>query len=85
MFLNIDNNPSERALRDLVVGRKNWMFAGSDKGGATAAVMCTFVSTCKRHSVDPAKYFLDVFTRLPATPHTKIEDFLPDRWNHAKK
>ncbi len=78
--LNIDNNASERALRDVVVGRRNWLFAGSDQGGCTAAILISLIASCKRHAVDPFAYFRDVFKRLPATPHTQIDQFLPDRW-----
>jgi len=46
-FLNIDNNAAERALRPAAVGRKNWLFAGSDKGGRTAAVLYSFTQTCR--------------------------------------
>lgn len=78
--LNIDNNASERALRDVVVGRRNWLFAGSDQGGRTAALLISAIASCKRHAVDPFEYLCDVFTRLPGTPLSQIEQFLPDRW-----
>ena len=51
--LNIDNNPAENALRGVAIGRKNWLFVGSDKGGTTAAVLYSILQTCKRHSVEP--------------------------------
>lgn len=78
--LNIDNNPSENALRRVAIGRKNWLFAGSDKGGRTAATLFSLIATCQRHKVEPMAYLRDVLTRLPATPINDIEQFLPDRW-----
>lgn len=78
--LNIDNNPSENALRRVAIGRKNWLFAGSDKGGRTAATLFTLIATCQRHKVEPMAYLRDVLTRIPATPMSEIDQFLPDRW-----
>jgi transposase len=82
--LKIDNNASERALRQVVVGRKNWMFAGSEKGGHTAAVLYSIVMTCKRHGVDPFEYLRDILTRLPDHLITRLDELLPDRWKAAK-
>ena len=79
-FLNIDNNASERALRAVAVGRKNWLFAGSDAGGRTAAVLYTITQTCKRHSHDPFVYLRDVLARLPNVTSDDLSPFLPHRW-----
>jgi transposase len=79
-FLNIDNNASERALRAVAVGRKNWLFAGSDAGGRTAAVLYTVTQTCKRHGIDPFAYLRDVLTRLPGLPADRLPDLVPHRW-----
>jgi transposase len=78
--LDIDNNKSERALRRVAVGRKNWLFCGSDRGGATAAILFSLISTCQRHRVDPLAYLRDVLTRIAAHPMSRLPDFLPDRW-----
>ncbi len=51
--LTIDNNRSERAIRAIAIGRKNWLFAGSRDGGRNAAVISSFIATCKQHAVDP--------------------------------
>jgi transposase len=83
-FLNIDNNASERALRAVAVGRRNWLFAGSDAGGHTAAVLYTITQTCRRHSIDPFVYLQDVLTRLPNAPLDDLPRFLPDRWATAQ-
>jgi transposase len=78
--LSIDNNAAERALRKIAVGRKNWLFFGSDGGGATAAVLASFTETCQRHAINPWTYLADVLTRLPSYPVEQLADFLPDRW-----
>jgi transposase len=79
--LAIDNNVSENALRRVAIGRKNWIFCGSDNGGNTAAVLFTLMATCQRHRVDPFAYLRDVLTRLPATPINELDRFLPGRWS----
>ena len=78
--LEIDNNGAERSLRGIAVGRKNWMFYGSDQGGQTAAILTSFVSTCKRHRIDPYAYLRDIFERISAHPMKHLEELLPDRW-----
>lgn len=78
--LNIDNNPSENALRRVAVGRKNWLFAGSDNGGRTAATLFSVIATCERHRVEPMTYLRDVLTRIAATPINELPGLLPDRW-----
>ena len=82
--LSIDNNLSERTLRCVAVGRKNWLFAGNDRGGKTAAVLLSLIATCKLLSVDPYQYLRDVLTRLPQAGPEPDEAFvrslLPDAW-----
>lgn len=81
--LNIDNNLAERTLRLVAVGRKNWMFAGSDQGAKTAAVLFSFTASCKHLEIDPFAYLRDLFTELPALVNPTAEqlDFwLPDAW-----
>jgi transposase len=78
--LEIDNNGAERSLRPIAVGRKNWMFYGSDNGGRTAAVLSTLIATCKRLSIDPFAYLRDIFERIGAHPTTRLNQLLPDQW-----
>ena len=78
--LDIDNNAAENALRRVALGRKNWLFAGSDNGGRTAAVLFSLIATCQRHRVEPLAYLRDVLTRIAATPISQVADLLPDRW-----
>jgi transposase len=81
--LAIDNNASENALRRVAVGRKNWLFCGSDNGGKTAAVLFSLIATCQRHKVEPLAYLRDVLSRLAATPVSQLDDLLPGRWKPA--
>ncbi len=80
----IDNNRTERTLRDQAVGRKNWLFLGSDNGGRTAAVLYSLVASAKRHHLDPEAYLADVLRRLPAiTNPLALRGLLPDLWAKA--
>jgi hypothetical protein len=79
-FLAIDNNAAERALRAVTLGRKNWLFAGSDAGGRTAAVLYTLTQTCKRHQIDPFAYLRDVLARLPGLPPERLPELAPPVW-----
>ena len=75
--LNIDNNRSQSALRRIAIGRKNWLFAGSDNGGRTAAILFSLIATCQRHDVEPFAYLRDVLTRIAAHPHHRLRELLP--------
>src|SRR5262245_13143160 len=79
-FLQIDNNASERALRAVAVGRKNYLFAGSDAGGRSAAVLYSVVGTCRRLGLDPFAYLRDALAGLPSLPTGRLDVLLPDRW-----
>jgi transposase len=82
-LLDIDNNVAELALRHIAIGRKNWLFAGSEKGAETAAVLFTVTSSCHRHQVDAFAYLRDVLQRLAHDPQPATEvlrAWLPDRW-----
>ncbi len=82
--LAIDNNGAERSLRSVAVGRKNWMFYGSDNGGRTAAVLSSFIATCKRLGINPFAYLRDVFARISAHPKQRLAELLPDHWAAAR-
>jgi transposase len=82
--LSIDNNAAERMLRPVAVGRKNYLFFGSDKGGATAAILYGAIASAKRHGLDPWRYLRDLFTRLPAMTVSGLRQLLPDRWKTAQ-
>ena len=81
--LSIDNNAAERKLRPVAVGRKNYLFFGSDNGGRTAAVMYSVISSAKRHGIDPWRYLRDVFSRLPDMTVSQLPELLPDCWQDS--
>jgi transposase len=78
--LSIDNNLAERLLRAQAIGRRNWTFLGSDRGGRTASVLYSFTGTCKHHDIDPFAYLRDVLRRLPTHPTVQLDELLPDVW-----
>jgi transposase len=84
-FLTIDNNVSEREMKRIAIGRKNWLTVGSPGGGQTAAVLFSFTSTCQRLGVEPWSYLQGVLTHLPATPAGQVGDLLPDHWSGARR
>src|SRR6266851_2036116 len=78
--LEIDNNGAERSLRPIVVGRNNWLFYGSNKGGRTGAVLSSLIASCKRLHIEPFAYLRDLFMRISTHPHHRLDELLPDRW-----
>jgi transposase len=81
--LSIDNNAVEREMRSVAIGRKNWLFCGSDRGGHAAAVHFSLIASCHRNSVDPFVYLRDILTRLPTmgadATADQLRPLLPDR------
>jgi len=78
--LEIDNSATERANRDIAIGRGNWTFFGSDAGGETAAILMSFIAMCKRNSVEPFAWFRDVLSRIAMHPISRIDELLPHNW-----
>ena len=78
--LPIDNNPVERSIRPVAVGRKNWLFAGSKAAGERAAAIMSLIATARQNGHEPYAYLKDVLTRLPTHPDRHIADLLPHRW-----
>jgi transposase len=76
----IDNNAVERAIRPVAIGRKNWLFAGSMRGGRAAATIYTLVESCKRADVDVLAYLADVLVRIATHPASRIDELLPMNW-----
>jgi len=79
--LPIDNNPAEQMIRPIAVGRNNWLFFGSERGGQAAANWMSVIATCKRAGVEPFAYLSDVLRRLPsAKTGSGVRELLPDVW-----
>ncbi|WCR55960.1 MAG: IS66 family transposase ISCARN48 (plasmid) [Rickettsia asembonensis] len=77
--IEIDNNAAERAMRSIAIGRKNWLFAGSDNGGHTAAIIYSIIETAKLNNINPWKYLQKVLEIIQDYNSKKIVDLLP--WN----
>lgn len=77
----VDNNAAERSIRGIALGRKNWLFAGSDTGGERAAAIYSLIETCKLNGIDPEAYLRAVLTRIADHPINRIADLLP--WTFA--
>jgi transposase len=78
--LAIDNNVSEREMKYVAMGRRAWLFFGSDKGGKDHAIVLSVISTCRRHGIEPWSYLTDVIQRLTENPNENLEDLLPYNW-----
>ena len=76
----LTNNAAERALRGICLGRKSWLFAGSDRGAVRAAVMYTLIGTAKLNDVDPQAWLADVLDRIADLPQTRLQELLPWSW-----
>lgn len=79
----LTNNAAERALRGVALGRKSWLFVGSDRGGLRAASMYTLIGTAKLNDIDPQAWLADVLSRIAGTPASRIDDLLPWNWRPA--
>ncbi len=76
----ITNNAAERALRGIALGRKSWLFAGSDRGGQRAAAMYSLIVTCKLNGIDPQAWLADVLARIAEHPVQRLDELLPWNW-----
>lgn len=76
----LTNNAAERALRGFALGRKAWLFAGSERGAARAAAMTILIATAKLNDVDPLAWLADVLARIAGTPQSRLPDLLPWNW-----
>jgi len=79
----LSNNAAERGLRGIALGRKSWLFAGSDRGGIRAAAMYSLIVTAKMNEVDPQAWLADVLARIAAHPANRLDELLPWNWRTA--
>lgn len=82
-FLHIDNNASERALKRVAIGRKNWLFAGHDAAAANHARLWSLIASAERHGLDPQRYLTCILAKIGQTPAAELAQFLPDTWKAA--
>ena len=83
--LEIDNNPVENAIRPTAIGKKNWLFMGSETSGETSAILYTLIESTRRRGIDPFAYLRDALTRLPRMTTSQISELLPATWAAAQK
>ena len=81
----LTNNAAERALRGIALGRKSWLFAGSDRGGERAAAMYSLIITAKLNGVDPRAWLADVLARIADHPASRLHELLPWNWHKAQE
>jgi transposase len=80
----LTNNAAERALRGFALGRKSWLFAGSDRGADRAAAITTLITTAKLNDVDPLAWLADVLARIADIPQSRLSDLLPWNWKQSQ-
>jgi hypothetical protein len=78
--LEFDNNAAERSIRGIALGRKNWLFAGSDAGGERAAAFYSLIETCKLNGIDPEAYLRSILSSIADHPINRIAELLPWNW-----
>jgi hypothetical protein len=83
--LKADNNTAENAIRPLALGRKNWLFAGSERGARVTALFLGLIQSCKACEVNPWQYLNDMLRRIMSHPVNRLRDLLPDQWQPASK
>ena len=77
----LSNNAAERVLRGIALGRRPWLFAGSDRGGERAAAMYTLIVTAKMNDINPQAWLADVLARIADHPASRLHELLPWHWN----
>ena len=81
----VSNNAAERGLRGIALGRKSWLFAGSDRGGQRAAMMYSLIVTAKMNDVDPQVWLADVLARIAEHPASRLDELLPWQWAQSSR
>jgi hypothetical protein len=76
-LLPTDNNPVENAIRPIAIGKKNWLFAGSERAGKRASAIQSLLITAKLNGLDPSAWLKDKLDKLPTWPHSRIDELLP--------
>lgn len=84
-WLRPDNNIAENAMRPVALGRKNWLFVGSERGGRAAALFMGLIKSCKDNEINPWGYFDDMLRRIMSHPISRLRELLPDQWKPLPK
>jgi len=83
--VEIDNNLVENAIRPTALGKKNWLFFGSEEAGQRSAVIYTLIQNCRLHGIEPYTYLKDVLERLPHTTNRQVDQLTPLKWKQARQ
>ncbi len=83
--VELDNNLVENAIRPTAIGKKNWLFFGSEEAGERSAVIYTLVANCRMHGVEPCTYLKDVLERLPTATNQTVAQLTPLAWKKARQ
>lgn len=83
--VEIDNNLVENAVRPTAIGRKNWLFIGSEEAGWRTAVIYTIIESCRNHGIEPLEYLKEVLTRLPSMTNWQVKELTPAAWSKRMK
>ena len=80
----LSNNSAERSLRGVALGRKSWLFAGSERGGQRAAFMYSLIGTAKLNGIDPQAWLADIIARISDLPVSRLPELLPWKWKQPE-
>ena len=81
----IDDNLVENAIRPVCVGRRNWLFFGSEEAGTRNAAVFTLIQNCRMHGIDPNAYLKDVLEKLPTTTNQQVAELTPLKWKESRE
>ena len=82
--VRMDNNLAEQGMKRIALGRKNFLFVGSVRGGQPTAILASMTSTCRRHEINVELYRTQLLANLPSTPITQVRQWLPDVWKQRQ-
>ncbi len=82
---HIDNNAAENSIRPVCVGKRNWLFFGSEEAGTRNAAVFTLIQNCRMHGIDPYSYLKDALEKLPATTNQQVAQLTPLKWKKARQ
>jgi transposase len=83
--VQVTNNAAERAMRGIAIGRKAWLYAGSDRGGQRAAFMFSLIATAKLNDIDAQAWLADVLARIADIPQHQLSELLPWSWKALRE